>query len=195
MSDLAEPKATLARYLQVAREALLWKLDGLSEYDARRPLTPTGTNVLGVIKHVASVELGYLGDVFGRPSGIPLPWFTDDAAPNDDMWATADESREFIVDLYHRAWEHDDATIDALPLDAIGSVPWWKPETREVTLHQILVHVVMETHRHAGQVDVIRELIDGRAGLRAGSDNLPEGDAQWWTAYCEQVEQAAQRFR
>ncbi|MGH3934893.1 MAG: DinB family protein [Pseudonocardiaceae bacterium] len=112
----SEPKADLHRYLWAAREALLWKLDGLSEYDIRRPLTPTGTNLLGLIKHVASVEVGYFGDTFGRPFNEPLPWFEDDAGPNADMWATATESREQIVELYHRAWVHSDATIG-----------WWPP--------------------------------------------------------------------
>ena len=65
-------------------------------------MTPTGTNLLGLVKHVASVEAGYLGDVFGRPFPEPLPWFDEDAEPNADMWATADESRDDIVGLYHR---------------------------------------------------------------------------------------------
>ena len=63
------PKDTLIHYLQGARDAIVWKVEGLSEYDARRPLTPTGTNLLGLVKHLASVELGYFGDTFGRPSG------------------------------------------------------------------------------------------------------------------------------
>jgi len=86
----SDPKADLHRYLQDAREALLWKLDGLSEYDIRRPLVPTGTNLLGLVKHVASVEFGYFGDCFGRPFDEPMPWLEDDAEPNADMWATAD---------------------------------------------------------------------------------------------------------
>src|SRR3954462_4597570 len=65
----ADPKSQLHRYLKHAREAVLWKLDGLSEYDIRRPMTPTGTNLLGLVKHVASVEAGYLA----RPSGDPFP--------------------------------------------------------------------------------------------------------------------------
>ena len=101
---------------------MLRKLDGLSEYDVRRPLVPTGTNLLGLVKHVASVEFGYFGDIFGRPSAEPLPWYAEDAEPNADMWATADETREQIIGLYHRAWAHADATIDALPLDAPGRV-------------------------------------------------------------------------
>jgi len=184
-------KADLHRYLQRGRDALLWKLDGLSEYDIRRPLVPTGTNLLGLVKHVAGVELGYFGDVFGRPSAEPQPWLAEDAEPNADMWATPDESRERIVALYHRAWAHSDATIEALALDAIGRVPWWPEDRREVTLHRILVHVIAETERHAGHADIVRELIDGTAGLRPDNDNLPPGDQAWWEGHRARLERAA----
>jgi Protein of unknown function (DUF664) len=70
-----DQKEILHGYLRNRRADLVGKLDGLSEYDARRPLTLSGTNVLGVIKHVASVELGYFTDTFGRPTGRELPWF------------------------------------------------------------------------------------------------------------------------
>ncbi|MFE3455483.1 DinB family protein [Nonomuraea sp. NPDC059194] len=186
-----DPKADLHRYLQLAREALLWKLDGLSEYDIRRPLTPTGTNLLGLVKHVASVELGYFGDVFDRPSGVPLPWFEDDAEPNAHMWATADESREQIIGLYHRSWAHSDATIDALTLDTIGHVSWWPSDKSRVTLHRILVHMIAETHRHAGHADIVRELIDGTAGLRDGSVGMTQADPAWWETYRSRLESVA----
>jgi uncharacterized damage-inducible protein DinB len=188
----SDPKADLHRYLQAARDALVWKLDGLSEYDIRRPMTPTGTSLLGLIKHLASVELGYFGDTFGRPSGEPTPWSEPGAEPNADMWATADESREQIVGLYQRAWAHADATIDALPLDAAGRVPWWPDERNEVTLHHILIHMIAETDRHAGHADIVRELIDGAAGLRAGNDNMAPGDQAWWEDYRSRLERAAQ---
>src|SRR5690348_16756516 len=138
---MTEPdgKADLRRYLQDAREALLWKLDGLSDYDIRRPLVPTGTNLLGLVKHVASCEAGYLGDTFGRPFPEPLPWFGLDAEPNADMWATAEETREQLVDLYRRVWAHSDVTIQQLDLTAVGTVPWWGPERGDATLHRILV--------------------------------------------------------
>jgi uncharacterized damage-inducible protein DinB len=191
MTD-TDARAELRRDLQEGRDALLWKLEGLSEYDVRRPMTPTGTNLLGLVKHVAYVELGYFGAVFERPIAEAQPWLDDDGEPNWDMWATAAESREDIVGLYRRAWAHTDATINALPLDAAGRVPWWRPERREVTVHQVLVHVIAETHRHAGHADVVRELIDGAAGLRAGNDNLPPGtDAAWWKSYRQQLEQTA----
>jgi uncharacterized damage-inducible protein DinB len=187
----SDPKADLHDYLQEAREALLWKLDGLSEYDIRRPLTLTGTNLLGLVKHLAGVESGYFGETFGRPFGEPLSWLHDDAEPNADMWATADESCGQIVGLYQRVWAHSDATIDTLALDAIGRVPWW-PGEREVTLHRILVHVIAETHRHAGHADIVRELIDGAAGLRKVDGNLPPGDRVWWENYRTRLERAAQ---
>jgi uncharacterized damage-inducible protein DinB len=186
-----DQKAILHRYLQTAREAVLWKLDGLSEYDVRRPLTPTGTNLLGLVKHLASVELGYFSDTFGRPSNEPLPWFDEGAEPNADLWATPDESRDQIIGLYHRAWKHGDATIDSLPLDAVGHVPWWPKDRSEVTLHTILVHVIAETNRHAGHADIVRELIDGAVGLRAGNDNMAPGDAAWWESYRNRLEEAA----
>src|SRR5258708_38007518 len=98
----SDPKADLHRYLQDAREALLWKLDGLTEYDVRRPVVPTGTNLLGLVKHVASVELGYFGDCFGRPYDEPLPWLEDDAQPHAAMRAAPGQTREQITGLYRR---------------------------------------------------------------------------------------------
>ena len=188
-----DPKATLVRYLQQARDAVLWKLDGLGEYDIRRPMTPTGTNLLGLVKHLAGVESEYFGAVFGRPFLGTLPWdpADPDAEPNVDMWATAGESREYITGLYREAWAHADATISALPLDATGHVPWWPTPPNPVTLHLILVHVTAETHRHAGHADIIRELIDSAAGVREANTNLPGFDAAGWEKYRAQVEQAA----
>jgi Protein of unknown function (DUF664) len=186
---VTDAKTDLRRYLQDAREALLWKLDGLSEYDIRRPLVPTGTNLLGLVKHQAGAELGYFGDAFGRPSADQLPW--DESDPNSDMFARPDESREFITARYRRAWAHADVTIGELPLDAIGHVPWWPPDTNEVTLHHILVRVATDTGRHAGHADIIRELIDGTAGLTVRNSNLPLGDQAWWNGYRDRVERAA----
>ncbi|QIP83442.1 DinB family protein [Streptomyces sp. Tu 2975] len=189
--NASDPKADLHFYLQSARDALLWKLEGLSEYDVRRPLTPTGTNLLGMVKHAAGVELGYLGDTFGRPSGEPLPWLEDGAEANADMWATADESREYVVELYHRAWAHADATIDALALDTIGKVPWW-PRKNEVTLHHAVVRVIADTHRHAGHADILRELMDGAVGMSKSNRGMASGDPAWWENHRSRLERAAE---
>jgi hypothetical protein len=190
----SDPKAMLQRYLQLARDALVWKLDGLAEYDVRRPLVPTGTNLLGLVKHVASVEAGYLGDTFGRPYPEPLPWLSEDAEDNADMFATAEETRQEIIDFAHRVWAHSDATIDALTLDAEGTVPWWPAERNPVTLHTIAVHMIAEVNRHAGHADLVRELIDGTSGLRADNSNLPDGDPAWWLAYRRRLEEIAAEF-
>jgi Protein of unknown function (DUF664) len=189
----ADAKADLHRYLQNGREALLWKLDGLAEYDIRRPLTPTGTNLLGLVKHLAGVEFWYFGDAFGRPP-TERPWSAEDARDNADFWASADESRDQITGMYRRAWAHADQTIDALGLDTVGHVPWWPAGRQQVSLHLILVHVLAETHRHAGQADIVRELIDGAAGLQADDDSLRSRDPQWWAGYRERVERVAERF-
>jgi hypothetical protein len=187
-----DPKEALLGYLHVRQADLLAKLDGLGEYDVRRPMTPTGTNLLGLVKHVGYVQLGYFGEVFGRPSGRAYPW-DDGGEPDADMWATAQESRDDVVELYRFSAAHADATVEALPLDAVGEVPWWREERRHPTLHTILVHVSVEVARHAGHADVLRELIDGSAGMSPEYSNLPDRSAAEWAAYRDRIEAAARQ--
>lgn len=189
--DAASAKADLHRYLRTGREVLLWKLDGLSSYDMRRPLVATGTNLLGLVKHLTMVEAGYFGATFGRPLPDGPAWTTGRDDPMADMWARPEESAAELVDRYRRVSAHADATISDLTLDATGTVPWWSAEANPVTLHRILVHVATETHRHAGHADILRELIDGVVGYTAPGDNLPDADAQWWADHRDRVEQAA----
>ncbi|MDN3242811.1 DinB family protein [Glycomyces tritici] len=185
-------KTHLGRYLQAGRDAVLWKLEDLGEYDIRRPLTPTGTNLLGLVKHLASVEIGYFGETFARPFPQTLPWLEEDDA-HADLWATPDESRDYITDLYRSVWDHSDTTIRDLDLDAEGNVPWWPTERSTVTLGQILTHMVAETHRHAGHADIVREGIDGAIGMRQGNDNLGRDDEQSWSDYFDLVERNARK--
>lgn len=170
------------------RKALLWKLDGLSEYDARRPLTATGTNLLGLVKHVASVEARYFGEVFDRPSPEALPRWQDHI-DGSDLWASEDETHDQIVEFYRRAWEHSDATINELPLDAPGHVPWWPQPHPNTNLFAVMVHVVGESLRHAGHADILREGLDGRTGLRAEYEKQIDEEAR--AAYCAKIENAA----
>jgi uncharacterized damage-inducible protein DinB len=183
-------KADLHSYLQQVRDAVVWKLANLSEYDIRRPLTPTGTNLLGLVKHLTGCEIGYFGYVFNRPIAEPPAWLTNDAEANVDMWATAAESREEILEQYRRACAHSDATIAALDLSAPGVVPPWPEHRRAVTLHEIMVHMVAETSRHAGHADIVRELIDGATGLSADSPAATI-DQAYWTAHRDRVEREA----
>ncbi|AVV43267.1 DinB family protein [Streptomyces sp. ID05-04B] len=180
-------KANLHGRLRRDREALLWKLDGLSEYDARRPLTATGTNLLGLVKHVATVEARYFGEVFDRPSPETLSRWQD--SDGSDQWATEDETRAQIIGFYRRTWEHSDATITALPLDAPGHVPWWPEPHPNTNLFAIMVHVLGESVRHAGHADILREGLDGRTGLRAEHEKQIDEEAR--AAHCAKIEQAA----
>jgi hypothetical protein len=182
-------KEDLHQYLREGRQSLLWKLEGLGEYDIRRPLTPTGTNLLGLVKHVGTMEALYFGETFNRPFGEPMAWADEGADPNADLWVLADESRGQILGFYDRACAHADITIEALDLEATGHVRWWGGA--EVTLHKILVHMVAETHRHAGHADIVRELVDGAAGLLRGNSNMAEFDGDWWEGYVERLEAAA----
>jgi uncharacterized damage-inducible protein DinB len=185
-------KEDLHHYLRDARESILWKLDDLGERDVRRPLTPTGTNLLGLVKHLTTVELLYFGIVFDRPPLNPVPWLRPDLEPNIDLWAAQDESREYIVGGYRDAWRHADATIAELDLDAVATIVWW-PE-KQATLHRVLAHVVAETQRHLGHADIVRELVDGAVGLRKGQDFLPPRDEQSWQAHRSRLANVADRF-
>jgi hypothetical protein len=180
--------------LRWVREAIVWKLDGLSEYDIRRPLTPTGTNLLGLIKHLATWEARYLGEIFDRPFPEPLPrWDDEEAEDGADMWATEDETRAEIVDRYKRVWAHSDATIDALPIDAPGYVPWWPRPN--VKLFTIIVHVLTEANRHAGHADILREQLDGATGESPDVGVEAGRDAAFWENRRAVIERAAQAAR
>ncbi|GLY00056.1 DinB family protein [Actinoplanes sp. NBRC 101535] len=193
MAEPIDPKTALRTYLHETREALIWKLDGLGERDLRMPRTPTGTNLLGLLKHSLNVEAGYFGETFGRefPDAAELVPFTKyQEDPQADWYARDDESAPGIRDLYRRVAAFADQTIDELPLDAPGRVPWWGPSGRPVTLHQIIIHVITDLSRHAGQADILRESIDGAAGMLPDSSNLPDYD---WSAYVATLTTLANR--
>ena len=193
---LLDAKTALLHYLQEARDALLWKLDGLGERDLRLPRTPTGTNLLGIVRHCANVEIGYFGPTFGREWPAPdAPLVVSDEVadvdPQADWWVPEEVSAAEVADFYRDVWAFSDATVADLPLDAVGAVPWWPAEHREVSLTRIIVHVISDTTRHAGHADILREGIDGAAGLAASSTNLPDLDR---AAYVDRLTRVAERF-
>jgi Protein of unknown function (DUF664) len=181
-------KAYLHSDLRDVREAVLWKLDGLGEYDIRRPLTATGTNLLGLVKHLSVWEARYFGEVFGRPFPEPLPRWDDAGSDGTDMWATEHETREEITSRYSRVWEHSDATITELDIDSAGYVPWWP--SPDVTLFNVLVHILTETSRHAGHADILREQLDGLTGTAAWEADR-QRDAAFWESRRAEIERAA----
>ncbi|MEV1287023.1 DinB family protein [Micromonospora sp. NPDC049679] len=195
MADLGDAKAALHHYLQATREDLIWKLDGLSEREARRPRTATGNNLLGVIKHCLNVEAGYFGPTFGRefPTPeelVPMQAFEED--PQADWYAQEDETKDGLIDLYRRVGVFADQTIEQLPLDAPGQVSWWRPGGQAVTLHRIIIHVTCDLARHAGHADLMREQHDGSIGWQRENTNIPHDYD--WPAYVTKLTKLADRF-
>jgi uncharacterized damage-inducible protein DinB len=186
MTDL---KTELQTYLQATRALMLAKLDGLSEYDRRRPLVRSGTNLLGLVKHLAGVEYVYLGTSVGRPPDEKLAWEEDGSVwEGADMWALPSETSDYIIDLYRRACAHSDRSIAELGLDAPAEVPHWPEDNRRTTFGALLVRVVDETAHHAGHADIVRELIDGQGG----ADALDEESTR---DFHDKIQQAAETFR
>jgi uncharacterized damage-inducible protein DinB len=152
-----DEKESLRVSLDRHRDAVLWKLEGLGDADLRRAMTPSGTNLLGLVKHLAAVEYSWFCQTFGRATE-PLP--IDDDDENADLRVRSDETTQDILAFYGRARAAADQVIDELDLDETGTA--WFGDA--VSLRWVLIHMVEETARHAGHVDIVRELIDGMTG-------------------------------
>ena len=192
---MTSDKDALLRYLRAAREAVLWKTEGISERDLRLPRTATGTSLVGIVKHCLNIEAGYFGPTFGRVPPMAselIPFAAYESDPQVDWYATEDESAAALIDLYRRVGDYADATIEELPLDALGRVPWWPPDRGEVTLHRIALHVIEDVARHAGHADILREQIDGATGLNTANSNLPDGYD--WPAYVARLTALAEKY-
>jgi uncharacterized damage-inducible protein DinB len=150
-------KESLKVSLDRHRDAVLWKLEGLGDDDLRRTKVPSGTSLLGLVKHLGAVEYGWFCETFGRDTE-PLPF--DENDPDSDMRARPDETTEDVLAFYGRARAAADRVIDELDVEDTGTA--WFGET--VTMRWVLIHMVEETARHAGHIDILRELIDGMAG-------------------------------
>ena len=150
-------KESLKVALDRHRDAVLWKLEGVSDEDLRRPLVRSGSNLLGLVKHLAAVEYGWFCDTFGRPTE-PLPFDDDD--PDADLRVEPEETTADVLAFYGRARDAADRAIDEIGLEDTGMAWFGEP----VTMRWVLIHMVEETARHAGHVDILRELIDGMTG-------------------------------
>jgi hypothetical protein len=181
-----DEKSLLHAHLKLNRDALLWKLEGLGEAELRRPMTGTGTNLLGLVKHLTGVEGGYFCDAFGRERPA-LAWEADeDAALGEfsDMYAKPDETAEEIVACYRAATAAADQSIAALDLDATGR----HHLGITVSLRWMLLTVLLDTARHAGHADIVRELIDGAAGSsREWPGVAPADDEEYRQTYLARV--------
>ena len=175
-------------YLDSLRSAIVWKLEGLPEWKLRWPVTGTGTNLLGVVKHLAAMEYGYLSWAFGK-CPEPLDWIGPQAEPNADLWASADESVEDVLRLYRRAVASSDETLASHEPSTPAHVPWW-PEP-DVTLERVALHLCVEVARHAGHIDIVRETLDGRIGSTPKRSNLPFSDEHLWESHVDRLREIA----
>ena len=152
-----EEKESLRASLDRHRDVVRWKLEGLDDGELRRPMTPSGTNLTGLVKHLAGVEYGWFCETFGRATEA-LPFSDDD--PDADLRVDPQESTADILAFYARAAAAADQVIDELDVEDTGTA--WYGET--VSLRWVLIHMIEETARHAGHLDIVRELIDGATG-------------------------------
>jgi hypothetical protein len=150
-------KESLQVALDRQRDVMLWKLEGLDDEQLRRPMTPSGTNLLGLVKHLGAVEYGWFCETFGRPVE-PLPF--DENEPDADLRVRPDETTEDVLAFYGRARTVADQAIAETDLDATGTA--WFGDA--VSMRWVLIHMLEETARHAGHADIARELIDGATG-------------------------------
>ena len=180
----------LLAHLQASRRRIVGALEGLSEYDVRRPLTASGTNLLGLVKHLLGGEVMYFGESVGRPLDPPLPWYADGSVwDNADMWALPSQSREELVGAYRAAWERSDAAIAELGPAHPAQVAWWPEERRRTTLGRLLVRVALDTAQHAGHADILREQL-----VALGPDHDYWTDEEW-SAHVARIQEAADAFR
>jgi hypothetical protein len=166
----------LKSYLAVQRKHVLGILEGLDDETLRRPVLPSGWSCLGMVNHLAiDVERFWFRAVIaGEPAATECF-----AAASDDAWLVAPGvSAESVLDLYRHEIELADAVIDTTPLDTAPA--WWPRELFGDwglgDLRETILHTIAETACHAGHLDAVRELIDGRRWLVLTAEPETTGD-------------------
>jgi uncharacterized damage-inducible protein DinB len=179
-------KSLLRAQLNAARDALIWKVEGLDEAQRRRPMTPTGTNLVGLVKHMTWIEGWYLCEFFGRKRPhLEWEWELDaEWGHHSHMYAKPEETTAELIDAYRATTAAADQAIDELELDAMGQ--HWSGEP--VSFRSMLVTVLVDTVRHAGHADIMRELIDGTTGDRGSPSGFYGGaDEDYRLAFLARV--------
>jgi uncharacterized damage-inducible protein DinB len=154
---------TLIQFLDYYRQVLLRKAAGLSNTELAQTLGPSDVTIGGLLKHMSVVETNWFVRRF-EGGEYPEPWASapwgEDA--DWDFHSAADDSLEYLVELFSETVERSRATVVATEsLDQVSvrtrdGVPW--------SMRWILVHLIEEYARHVGHADVIRESIDGATG-------------------------------
>jgi uncharacterized damage-inducible protein DinB len=159
--DVSDPRELLLGYLDWYRDALLRKIDGLSDAQLRTPVGPMGWSPLGMVKHLGWVERRWIQWGFGAED--VTAWMPD--ADRAEYKVTAGEPTSEVLAAYHREVERTRelcapaALADRSKLGGRFPAPGPAP-----SLGRILFHLLQEYARHVGHLDIARELIDGTTG-------------------------------
>jgi uncharacterized damage-inducible protein DinB len=158
---LTDEKALLRRYLDAQRNHILGALDGLSDEELRRPVLPSGWTCLGLVKHLTLADERYwFRCIVG---GESTDYFPDE--PGGDWLVAPDEAADQVIGAYRDEIDRANELIRNTALDAPPAWrdPLWEEWGRDFPdLRFILLHMIVETATHAGHLDAVRELVDGR---------------------------------
>lgn len=150
----------LEGFLNYYRETLIWKLEGLDREQATRRLVPSETTLLGMVKHLASVERGWFR-IGMDGEEIDHLYYTDED-PNGDFRIEPDETIESVVAVYREECAAADRAAAKYGLDDLARRV--VPGRHRRSLRWIYLHMIEETARHCGHADILREQIDGATG-------------------------------
>ena len=156
-SKAGTERETLTGTLSNLRAVVAWKLAGLDDEMAKRSMVDSATTLLGLVHHLAWVEAWWFQHIFaGEIVDYPFGWDEDADA---EFRMTDDHTVESVLDVYERNVAKSDEIIAVADLGATV-----KPKKTEYSMRWILVHMIDETARHAGHMDILREQIDGATG-------------------------------
>ncbi len=163
----ADELTSLSQFLDFHRATLVHKVSGLSTRQlATRAIPSSAITLAGMLKHLALVEDDWFQVKFhGRPEVEPWASAPFDVDPDWDWHSAVDDSPHVLFHLYDVACERSRAAVSDVggDLDTVSAAT--DPQTGErFSLRWIMLHMIEETARHNGHVDLIREAIDGSVG-------------------------------
>jgi hypothetical protein len=152
----APPVEMTAAFLDFLRATLLWKIDGLTDEEVRRPMVPSGSCLLGAVKHSGWVERWWFQRVFAGDD-VEIIWQGDD--PNADWTIEPHETTAEVIAFYEAETARSREIIRGRNWDDLAN-----STSQGHTLGWIMTHMVEEVARHCGHADIFREMIDGKTG-------------------------------
>ncbi|MGV8973470.1 MAG: DinB family protein [Rhodoglobus sp.] len=159
-----DERTTLLGVLQRQRDLIAWKFQGAPDQVLAEVATPSGMDPHGLVRHLTNVERSWLRDVFASEHGLHYDWTDEDP---DAEWRvpTSTTMTELLTDYAEESRRCDAVAAATDSLDATSA-------SRDMSLRWILLHLVEETARHLGHLDLLREQADGGPGQ-------PRGPARW----------------